>query len=740
MHPKCKHNTSKCACSTCWKLDSQCPDQEQCVAAVNEKIQQHKKLTERLQQLLTSSQENWENFIEAETSQPQSEYNGNSNMDRPNKRTRQIPDNHDRKQQNNNISTQNLHHTTTTNNCDSPQTKRTKRHNTKTNDRELTERTTEQTSITLSDSEDIRQENFHILNQHDLSCNERINISPDITDFGNITKNDLDLSKNKERPIRTTSDKFNRPITNSDPWNIPGTSRYNTIDEREHLTEENDNLDNFEETSDRKIVYTFIIHKSNHRKDIPPYQHRANSPAFATFDHGDHYHFLFTVSHENNVARSINRILAAIGAINQSIAEANNTLQRVRMLKRFIYYCIRKGIRTFKAFGNISSDIIRIIKDLSNNTQEETDGLEPCEMYIEQKKSFKTITTNRNYQVDYIQNLIQEYNIQTYQQFIKNIPESVQVELLKQSGNTGQQLIKYLIQISKIKRKIITKYTHYYDIIFQNYDNKKVNHENVNYLINILKANKIDIAHFFATFILIQSMTLQKINTFVLQGLTNTGKSMIMGLLTEHLDSSTIHREKDKTSFHLDELPAATSVLFEEPIIDQTNVGTWKQLMEGATIYTDIKHSSKEPINRLPVFITTNHNLWMWCSNDADPIKERCFFHKLDKRIKSIENNLAPLPPPPTTITVHDIYEVIIKYFPSIEDKAENLLAQTSKNKDYIKPTQESMEYILKQHYLTWPNFDFDTQLFDFPDERQETPQTGQQTEQETQNEYYTTG
>lgn len=168
-------------------------------------------------------------------------------------------------------------------------------------------------------------------------------------------------------------------------------------------------------------------------------------------------------------------------------------------------------------------------------------------------------------------------------------------------------------------------------------------------------------------------MYLQKINTFVIQDSTNTGKPVILSLLTQHMDASTIHKEKDKTSFHLDELPSATSVLFEEPTIDQTNIGTWKQLMEGATIYTDIKHSNKEPIRRLPIFVTTNLNLWTWHYNDIDPIKERCIFHSLTNHIKSLQNQVTP-----TTITSDDIYELFIKYFPAIEEQIENI---SKKNK-----------------------------------------------------------
>jgi hypothetical protein len=65
-------------------------------------------------------------------------------------------------------------------------------------------------------------------------------------------------------------------------------------------------------------------------------------------------------------------------------------------------------------------------------------------------------------------------------------------------------------------------------------------------------------------------------------------------------------------------------VIFEEPIIDQTTIGTWKLLLKGSPIPTNMKHTDKELIQSLPIFISTNHNISTWVSpNDIPPIKQR---------------------------------------------------------------------------------------------------------------------
>jgi hypothetical protein len=107
-----------------------------------------------------------------------------------------------------------------------------------------------------------------------------------------------------------------------------------------------------------------------------------------------------------------------------------------------------------------------------------------------------------------------------------------------------------------------------------------------------------------------------------------------MNLLLADTTPTRIARERDRSNFHLDQLPNATSVIFEEPIIDQTTVGTWKLLLEGAPIPTDMKHADKELIDRIPVFITTNQPLWNWVSSeDAAPLKQRIFVFNLSTTI-----------------------------------------------------------------------------------------------------------
>lgn len=104
---------------------------------------------------------------------------------------------------------------------------------------------------------------------------------------------------------------------------------------------------------------------------------------------------------------------------------------------------------------------------------------------------------------------------------------------------------------------------------------------------------------------IIKTQRYEKRNTIVLEGYTNAGKSLITENLLFNCKPEEIPREKDNSTFHLDQLPNANYVIFEEPLITPTNVGTWKLLMGRRTIKTDIKHKDKEGIKRIPIWITT---------------------------------------------------------------------------------------------------------------------------------------
>jgi hypothetical protein len=191
-------------------------------------------------------------------------------------------------------------------------------------------------------------------------------------------------------------------------------------------------------------------------------------------------------------------------------------------------------------------------------------------------------------------------------------------------------------------------------------------------------------------------MHYQKINTLVLKGPTNTGKSMIFQLLLQPMQPTTISREKDIPSFHLDQLPNSISIIFEEPIIENTSVGSWKLLKEGNTIQTDMKHSDKEDITRLPIFITTNNDLWTWTDEcEREPLQQRFIQFTLEKRIRSIVSSKYDIDYPPSRLTTNDIHLLFVKHIPDIITLLEAKEQSNLESDYYITPTSTTFDNLL---------------------------------------------
>jgi hypothetical protein len=192
----------------------------------------------------------------------------------------------------------------------------------------------------------------------------------------------------------------------------------------------------------------FIIHKTNAAKIPSPSSTKA--PTFAAFDHGDHYHFIFGVTHYNNANRSLNHVLQFIKTSFPGTAEAHTTLQPIRLIQRFLHYLVRKGLSTFHKYGVKPIQIlICIISYLSSVDQTDTSTLEPCSHYIEEKKKEQKQETikQRTFSIDYINNLIDSYKTTSFEDFQRKVPTDIKIQLLKDLGYVGQNIIKSLIKI-----------------------------------------------------------------------------------------------------------------------------------------------------------------------------------------------------------------------------------------------------------------------------------------------------
>jgi hypothetical protein len=239
-------------------------------------------------------------------------------------------------------------------------------------------------------------------------------------------------------------------------------------------------------------------------------------------------------------------------------------MQRVKYLRKFLLYCFRYGVEGTNPYGS----------------PRHPDLMEVMEM-------FENGRTTRL-------QLIKEFGL-TVDSYIQKILLIVKAQKV---GNVKHKCLSELL-MEVVETEITERLLVPEDETLDGFNS------NIRWLRYLFRVNNIDMIEFLAWNGCTKTMRYMKINSIVLEGYTNAGKSLIVEKLIGVCRPEEIPRERDNSGFHLDQLPAASCALFEEPLITPPNVGTWKLLLEGKVVKTDIKHKDKEGIKRIPIWITT---------------------------------------------------------------------------------------------------------------------------------------
>ncbi|VUZ38810.1 unnamed protein product [Hymenolepis diminuta] len=125
----------------------------------------------------------------------------------------------------------------------------------------------------------------------------------------------------------------------------------------------------------------------------------------------------------------------------------------------------------------------------------------------------------------------------------------------------------------------------------------------------LLNSNRIDIHELLQDIIDIMDKRSAKVNTLCFYGETNTGKTMLITLITSHLTVGTINRRGDKSQFHFDNLLNRTVGVMEEPRITNVTKNDFKALLDGDYFEIDVKYGPKEFPERIPNIATIKEDL-----------------------------------------------------------------------------------------------------------------------------------
>jgi len=241
-----------------------------------------------------------------------------------------------------------------------------------------------------------------------------------------------------------------------------------------------------------------------------------------------------------------------------------------------------------------------------------------CEQYHESRKETNTKrmgNAKSKHLADIIIAKIEETGVNSSQEWENIVSPEFKLQLIKEFGLTVDTYIQKIIRIVKVEKVTKIKCRTLTELYIDLLNTTRIPDDDessmrefmaiVPWIQYLFMVNDIDLIDFMAWNEIIKTQRYMKINGMVLEGYTNVGKSLIVDNLIGICKPEEIPRERDNSGFHLYQLPAASCALFEEPLITPTNIGTWKLLLEGKVVKTDIKHKDKEEIKRMPIWITT---------------------------------------------------------------------------------------------------------------------------------------
>lgn len=111
-----------------------------------------------------------------------------------------------------------------------------------------------------------------------------------------------------------------------------------------------------------------------------------------------------------------------------------------------------------------------------------------------------------------------------------------------------------------------------------------------------------------------------KKNTICLQGPSNTGKSAFISGLKQIVPWGEI---VNTNTFAFEGILECIIAVWEEPLCSAELAEKAKQVLEGMPTSVPVKYKKPQMLPRTPVLITTNHDLWRFCSKEEEMFKNR---------------------------------------------------------------------------------------------------------------------
>lgn len=252
---------------------------------------------------------------------------------------------------------------------------------------------------------------------------------------------------------------------------------------------------------------------------------------YAYVEHDGHMHLIFSTS-PNNLKRKLNSIMNLFGVAPSSVIECKNSLQLIRNTMNLLNYMASRG--HIKTIGDKYVGLISTV----NEQEWENCSVVPsdCRRKRKHEESILNISDKRNRYLA-LADEVNSRNITHISQIHEKFSIDELMTIIAKNGNIYKDVIKQAITYNNRRKVEYERKTPYIDV----YKDKLLDDlckcttnqhfEGYKWIHKLLMENNIDPNDFITKIIKIFDRKLDKINAIVLEGPTNTGKSLLLSLI-----------------------------------------------------------------------------------------------------------------------------------------------------------------------------------------------------------------
>lgn len=345
-------------------------------------------------------------------------------------------------------------------------------------------------------------------------------------------------------------------------------------------------------------------------------------------------HLVFSTA-KNNLKRKLQSIFSLFGVLPSTTIEAKNSLQIVRNLQNLVNYMASRGyVRT------IGDKFVPLLTEMEKTEWENCSEIpSDCRRKRKRNESMLNMTDKRNRYLALAEE-VESRNITHISQIHDKFTIDELMTIIAKNGNIYKDVIKQSITYANRRKVLKERNTPYLELYEKNMEmclcSEEQHEEGKKWLTQLIIENGINPALFVKSLIDILDKKHTKINAFILEGPTNTGKSLLCNLIIKPYTYGTASRRGDQTNFHMENLLHKSIAVMEEPRITGITVDDFKQLLGGEPFQVDVKYQEKDWLARTPTIITTNEDIGLRLSKlDKDALLSRVFSFRLTKQISS---------------------------------------------------------------------------------------------------------